>query len=43
MNFVKNECPFKPEIGEKSNQLYQKYKDKILSYQNETLNSISIS
>ena len=43
MNFVKKECPFKPEIGEKSNQLYQKYKDKILSYQNETLNSISTS
>ena len=27
-NLIKKECPFKPEIGEKSNELYKKHKDK---------------
>ena len=37
-NLIKKECPFKPEIGEKSNELYQKHKDKVYSNQNDNLN-----
>ena len=40
---VKNQCPFKPEIGEKSNLLYQKYKNKIFSSQCETASVGSIA
>ena len=36
LNLVKKECTFKPEIGVKSNELYQKHKDKINAMQNET-------
>ena len=38
---MKLQCPFKPEINEKSNKIYQKYKDKVLSLQNETVTSNS--
>ena len=37
VNMMKLQCPFKPEINEKSNKIYQKYKDKVLSLQNETV------
>ena len=37
LNLVKKECPFKPTIGEKSSRIYEKYKDKIFSYQNDTV------
>ena len=36
LNLVKKECTFKPEIGVKSNELYQKHKDKVNAMQNET-------
>ena len=36
LNLVKKECTFKPEIGMKSNELYQKHKDKVNAMQNET-------
>jgi hypothetical protein len=39
LNIVKKQCPFKPEIGAKSTRLYEKYKDKIFSYQNDTVTS----
>ena len=42
-HLVKTECPFKPEINEKSNLLYQKYKDKIFSTQYETVSVGSIT
>ena len=41
VNMMKLKCPFKPEINEKSNKIYQKYKDKVLSLQNETVTSNS--
>ena len=40
---VKTECPFKPEISEKSNLLYQKYKDKIFSTQYDTVSVGSVT
>ena len=43
MNMMKEQCPFKPEINEKSNKLYQKYKDKVFALQNETVTSNSNS
>ena len=43
MNMMKEQCPFKPEINEKSNKIYQKYKDKVFSLQNETVTSNSNS
>ena len=43
LNLVKKECPFKPKIGEKSSRLYEKYKDKIFSYQNDTVTSNSMT
>ena len=38
-NLIKNQCPFKPEIGEKSNELYQKHKDKVYASQNELISA----
>ena len=43
MNMMKEQCPFKPAINERSNKLYQKYKDKVFSLQNETVTSNSNS
>ena len=43
LNLVKKECPFKPTIGEKSSRIYEKYKDKIFSYQNDTVTSNSMT
>ena len=40
---LKEQCPFKPEINEKSNKLCQKYKDKVFALQNETVTSNSNS
>ena len=39
MMWMKEQYPFKPIINEKSNKLYKKYKDKVLSIQNETVTS----
>jgi len=35
LNIAKKECTFKPEIGVKSNELYQKHKDKVNALQKE--------
>ena len=43
LNYIKQQCPFKPEINEKSNKIYQKYKDKVFAIQNETVTSNSNS
>ena len=43
LNYMKKQCPFKPEINEKSNKIYQKYKDKVFAMQNETVTSNSNS
>ena len=40
---LKEQCPFKPEINEKSNKLCKKYKDKVFALQNETVTSNSNS
>ena len=38
MSLLKKECPFKPKIGEKSNALYQKHKDKVYANHNKSFN-----
>jgi hypothetical protein len=43
INIIKQQYPFKPEINENSNKIYQKYKDKVFSIQNETVTSNSNS
>ena len=43
INIMKVQCPFKPEINENSNKLYEKYKEKVFSLQNETVTSNSNS
>ena len=43
INIMKNQCPFKPEINENSHKLYEKYKEKVFSLQNETVTSNSNS
>ena len=37
LNKEKKQFTFKPKIGEKSNQLYQKYKDRVLTLHNDSL------
>ena len=39
MDLVRKECPFKPKIGEKSNVLYQKHKEKVYTSQNGDFNT----
>ena len=43
INIIKKKYPFKPEIDENSNKIYQKYKEKVFSLQNETVTSNSNS
>ena len=42
-DIIKMKYPFKPEIDENSNKIYQKYKEKVFSLQNETVTSNSNS
>ena len=42
-NLIKEQCPFKPEINQKSNKIYQKYKDKVFALPNDTVTSNSNS
>ena len=41
LNIIKEQYPFKPTINIKSQKLYQKYKDKIYTAQNDTVTSNS--